>query len=274
MEENIKLSEVDTTGAAVHIAVAGIYPRDRSKGRTPVSYTHAVELAGGHPVVYSTFGKATGEGPIEGLRMFTGLDPEDTRLPEDAIGLVLPGGGDIDPSRYGATPHPRTYNVSDRRDTFETNLLRQALDRDIPVLAICRGMQLLNVHLGGTLDQHLADAEGRLDHDRDRPRAEPAHGAKFAQGSFLARVLGAHANVNSHHHQGLDKVADDLTEIGWADDGVLEAVVAPESYWVVGVQWHPEVMAPGDRDELDIFKGFVAATSRREASLAPTIRSA
>lgn len=274
MEKNIKLNEVDTTGASGNIVVTGILPRDRSKGRTPVTYTHAVELAGGRPVVFSTFDRASGEEPIENLRMLTDLHPEGTELPEDTRGLLLTGGGDVNPTRYGRSPHPRTQNVSDRRDTFELNLLGQALERDIPILAVCRGMQLLNVYFGGTLDQHLADSEGRLDHDRDRPRAEPAHGARFAPDSFLSGVLGPHANVNSHHHQGLDDVADELIEIGWAEDGVLEAVTAPEPYWVVGVQWHPEVMAPVDHQELDIFKKFVAATESREASIAPSVRSA
>ena len=274
MEKSIKLSEVDTTGASGHIAVAGIYPKDRSKPRTPITYTHAVDLAGGNPVVYSTFDRAPDEEEVSDLRMLTALDPKTVKLSDDATGLILPGGGDVDPQRYDQEPHARTHNVSDRRDEFEMNLLGQALERDIPVLAICRGMQLLNVYLGGTLDQHLAETEGRLDHDRDRPRSEPAHGARFAKGSFLAGILGPHAGVNSHHHQGLDDVADDLVEIGWAEDGVLEAVVAPEHYWVVGVQWHPEVMAPMSHEELDIFRRFVAATQSREASLAPTVRSA
>ncbi len=274
MERNIKLSQVDTTGDAGHIAVGGILPKNPSKPRTPIAYTHAVELAGGNPVVYSAFDRAPGEEPVKGVRMLTDLDPAETELPEDVTGLVLPGGGDIDPSRYGESPHPRTTNVSPRRDEFEMNLLAQALERDIPVLAICRGMQLLNVFLGGTLDQHLADTEGRLDHDRDRPRAEPAHGTRFTNGSFFGSVLGPHANVNSHHHQTLDEVAEDLIEVGWADDGVLEAVVAPDYFWVVGVQWHPEVMAPIDHKELEIFKRFVAATESREAALAPTVRSA
>ena len=273
MERKIKLSDFDTKGLNGHIAVAGIYPKDRSKPRTPISYTHAVELAGGTPVVYSTFEPAAKERPIPGLRVLNGLDPEGARLSENALGLVLTGGGDVDPACYGQRPHPRTHNVSTRRDAFELNLLGQALERDIPVFAICRGMQLLNVFLEGTLEQHLADTEGRLDHDRDRPRAEAAHGVRFADGSLLAEVFGEHANVNSHHHQGLDDIADELEEIGWADDGVLEAVVAPGYSWVLGVQWHPEVMAPIANDELEIFKRFVAATEDF-ARLAPSVRSA
>ncbi len=273
MERKIKLSDLDTKGASGHIAVAGIYPKDRSKPRTPITYTHAVELAGGTPVVYSTFERTPQDRTHNGLRVVEDLDPETVQLSDKAIGLVLPGGGDVDPARYGQRPHPRTHNVSPRRDAFEMNLLGQALDRDIPVLAICRGMQLLNVFFGGTLEQHLADREGRLDHDRDRPRAEPAHGVRFTKGSLLADVLGEHANVNSHHHQGLDDIADELEEIGWADDGILEAAVAPSYSWVVAVQWHPEVMAPLRREELDIFKHFVAA-AEDAARLTPSVRSA
>ena len=273
MQKNLERSEVDTTGGSRPIAVAGIYPEDRSKPRSPRNYTHAVELAGGRPIVLSTFDLAPGEEPLEGVPTLTELDPESARLPDEVAGLVLPGGGDINPSLYGSEPHPRTRNTSERRDAFEVNLLGQALEREIPVLAICRGMQLLNVYLGGTLDQHLAEAEGRLDHDRDRPRAEPAHGARFAKDSFMAGILGPHGNVNSHHHQGLDEVADDLVEIGWADDGVIEAVIAPDHPWVVGVQWHPEVMAPVDHTELEIFKQFVTATQTRKTSLT-AVRSA
>ena len=274
MERNLTLSDLDTKGAPGHIAVAGIYPRDRSRPRTPIAYTHAVDLAGGKPVVYSAFGPSEQDKPVRGLRVLHELDPETAELSEHATGLLLTGGGDIDPASYGQRPHPRTHNVSARRDTFEMTLLAQALERDIPVLAVCRGMQLLNVFLGGTLDQHLADTEGRLDHDRDRPRVEPAHGIRFSKGTFLTDVLGEHAQVNSHHHQGLDDVAGELEEIGWADDGVLEAVVAPRRSWVVGVQWHPEVMAPVHHDELEIFRRFVAATEDSAARIAPSIRSA
>lgn len=273
MQENVELSEVDTTGGSRHIAVAGIFPDDRSKPRSPRNYTHALELAGAHPIVLSTFPLAPGEEPLEGVPTLTELDPEGARLPDEVAGLVLPGGGDINPARYGQEPHPRTRNTNDRRDAFELNLLSQALEREIPVLAICRGMQLLNVYFGGTLDQHLADTEGHLDHDRDRPRAEPAHGARFTKDTLMAEVLGQHGNVNSHHHQGLDEVADELTEIGWADDGVIEAVVAPDHQWVIGVQWHPEVMAPVDHTELEIFKQFVAATESSATSLT-AVRSA
>lgn len=149
--------------------------------------------------------------------------------------------------------------MSHRRDRFELTLLQEALERDMPILAICHGMQLLNVHLGGTLDQHLADRGNVLQHDRDRPRAEAAHGAQIDENSPLARMLDTTTPVNSHHHQGLDRVAKDLREIAWAEDGVLEGVYAPGLGWVVGVQWHPEAMAPVDPRQRSIFEHFVGA---------------
>lgn len=205
----------------------------------------------------------------------TGIDPYDASGLDDADALLLPGGGDIDPEWYGCERHPRTHGVSHRRDRFELTLLAEALERDMPILAICHGMQLLNVHLGGTLDQHLADSPNRLQHDRDRPRAEPAHRIRIADDSPLAEIIGATtAPVNSHHHQGLDRVADGLVEIAWAEDGVLEGVYAPGRSWVVGVQWHPEAMAPVDPRQLEIFEDLVAAGAHTQPSHSATELSA
>jgi putative glutamine amidotransferase len=175
---------------------------------------------------------------------------------------MLTGGGDVDPAFYGQEPHTRTYNVSPQRDRFEFSLLERALELDMPVLAICRGMQVLNVFLGGTLEQHLVDTSGRLDHYRDRPRAEAAHEVHLRAGTWLADWLGQRVPVNSHHHQGLDLVADPLQEAGRAEDGVLEAVVSHAHSWVVGVQWHPEAMVPIDPAQVAIFKAFVEAAER------------
>jgi putative glutamine amidotransferase len=119
-------------------------------------------------------------------------------------------------------------------------------------------MQLLNVHLGGTLNQHLLDDPKKLDHYRDRPIAEPAHSVAFKEGTLIEEIFGdVRADVNTHHHQGLEDVAAPLEEIGWAEDGVLEAVVSKEHSWVLGVQWHPEAMAPVDKKELAMFEAFV-----------------
>ena len=257
------MSNPDTTsGPGGRIVVTGLLPRDRTRPHIPIAYVHALKQVGGDPVVMSAHGLGPKDKIPEGVEVLAELDPE-ADLPADTVGLVLTGGGDVDPGLYGAEAHPRTNNVSRRRDEFEMSLLDGALERNVPVLAICRGMQLLNVSLGGTLEQHLADVEGRLAHDRDRPRAEPAHGVNIDPGNELAEVFERrHVPVNSHHHQGLDAVAESLSEVAWAEDGVLEGVVSEEHPWVVGVQWHPEVMAPVDRVERHLFESFVTATER------------
>lgn len=140
----------------------------------------------------------------------------------------------------------------------------------MPILTICHGMQLMNVCFGGTLVQHIADSPRRLNHDRDRPRAEPAHGLHLKEGSLLAEIFGSvSVQINSHHHQGLDGAAGPLEEIGWAEDGVLEAVVSNDHTWVVGVQWHPEAMAPVDKAQLKLFEAFVGAVESYSVQGAP-----
>ena len=242
--------------------VSALKPRDCHCGRIPVDYLAALRRAGGAPVVVSALEMCSEEAPSGHLEVLDALTPDDVSALEDSRGLVLTGGGDVDPAFYGQERHPSTYNVSRRRDLFEFNLLAEALARDMPVLAICRGMQLLNVHLGGTLEQHLSDRPRRLEHDRDRLRAEPAHEVRTVTGSGLASWIGRRAPVNSHHHQGLDVVARPLEEIAYAEDGVLEAVASREHSWVVGVQWHPESMVLVEPRQLEIFAAFVAATER------------
>jgi putative glutamine amidotransferase len=228
----------------------------------PVPYVAAVEASGGRARALSTFPLPPTEKVPDGMDALLGLDPSDAGPLEGASGLVLPGGGDIDPEWYGCPRHPRTKNVSHRRDRFELTLLGSALEHDIPVLAICHGMQLLNVLLGGTLDQHLSDDPARLDHDRDRPRAEPVHGIRVKEGSLLAGLLDSEAPVNSHHHQGLQNIGRGLEEVAWSGDGVLEAVEMPEQSWVLGVQWHPEAMAAVDGGQKRIFDEFVRQCAR------------
>jgi putative glutamine amidotransferase len=244
------------------IAVSAPKPRDQDCARVPVDYVDAVRRAGGDPYVLSTYAICPGERRPDDLEVVDGLEVTETKQVEGASGLILTGGGDVDPAFYGQEAHPRTYNVSPQRDRFEFNLLEEALSRDMPVLAICRGMQVLNVHLGGTLEQHLLDTAGRLEHYRDRTRAEPAHEVHLRPGTWLADWLGERAPVNSHHHQGLDVVAEGLQEAGRAEDGVLEAVVSHAHSWVVGVQWHPEAMVPLDDTQLTIFRALVEAAGR------------
>ncbi len=261
---------MDTTGG--WIAVIAQWREGYAK--IPAPYVHALELAGGRARVLSNFQRRPDDDtPIPAGSRF-GLAVDDTSCLNGAWGLLIPGGGDIDPALYGAERHPRTHKVSTERDRFELALLGAALDRDMPVLAICHGMQLLNVHLGGTLEQHLADDPDHLDHDRDRPRAEPGHHVRVKSHSVLEPILGKHAAVNSHHHQGLARVSPELEQIAWAEDDVLEAVAMPSRSWVLGVQWHPEAMAPVDHKELDIFRSFVDAANDYAAEAQQEARSA
>jgi putative glutamine amidotransferase len=172
----------------------------------------------------------------------TAEDPDATLDPLDA--LVLAGGADVDPAAYGAEPHHCTTGTRPERDAAEIPLARRALERDIPVLGICRGMQLLNVALGGTLIQHLPDDVGHGDHRRHLGSFEDAdHDVRLAPGSLAARACEEllHA-TKSHHHQAVDALGDGIVATGWSElDDLVEAIELPEASWALGVQWHPEV---------------------------------
>jgi putative glutamine amidotransferase len=155
--------------------------------------------------------------------------------------LILAGGADVDPATYGATPHPKTGVRWPERDQFEIALVRRALDRAMPVLGVCRGMQILNVALGGTLIQHLDDVIGS-DRHRHTPGAFGDHEVRLAPGSLAARTAGAERLVvKSHHHQGVDRLGADLLPTGWSvEDEVVEAIELPGQGFALGVLWHPE----------------------------------
>ncbi len=248
------------------IAVAAQWDAATGHGKLPLHYLAALMGAGAEPVVATPFAMDPTPAASPGLAdvaCLQGLDPADASVLEGAAGLLIPGGGDIDPAWYGRDRHPRTTKVSHVRDTFEATLLEAALGDDLAVLCICHGMQMLNVHHGGTLIQHLADDGSRLEHDRDRPRAEPVHEVRIEPGSRVHRAVGAErVAVNSHHHQGIERTGEGLREVAWADDGVVEALEATGRSWVVGVQWHPEVMAPLDARQRALFERFVAAARR------------
>jgi putative glutamine amidotransferase len=173
-------------------------------------------------------------------------------LIERLDGLVLSGGADIDPARYGADRHPATVGIRPERDASDLALLAAALARRIPVLGICRGMQLMIVSAGGTLHQHLPEVVG---HDRHRPEVGTfgEHTVRLQPTSQLARILTERATVRSYHHQGVATTGSANTT-GWADDGSVEAVELPGRPFALGVLWHPEA-----GDDLRLFAALVDA---------------
>jgi anthranilate synthase component 2/putative glutamine amidotransferase len=170
---------------------------------------------------------------------------------------VLAGGADLEPERYGQAPGPHTTVLRPDRDATELAVLQAALARDLPLLAICRGMQLLNVALGGDLVQHLPDVPGTTCHDPG-PGLFERRQVHTAPGSELHRLLGPTAAVDCHHHQAVDRIAPDLTPSAWADDGVVEAVEAAGRSFCVGVQCHPEA-----GDDRRLFAAHVSAARLR-----------
>jgi len=176
-------------------------------------------------------------------------------------GLVLQGGGDVHPEHYGGELHPQTNTLDRRRDEFELELLRGARERRMPVLGICRGIQLVNVGYGGTLVQHLPEVTD-LDHEQLGSWDAVAHRVEIAPGSRLAHVLGTtELDVNSVHHQAVDRLGAGLRPVAWADDGVVEAI-EHETEPVLAVQWHPEWTASVDwARQRRLFESLVSGTS-------------
>jgi gamma-glutamyl-gamma-aminobutyrate hydrolase PuuD len=203
----------------------------------PHTYVEAVTRAGGTAVVLPP--QPAGAGDVLG------------RI--DA--LLLAGGPDVDPARYGAPPHPRTGEPHEARDAWEFGLLAGALDRDLPLFAVCRGMQVLNVALGGALVQHLPDRAGHSAH-QPAPAAFGRLTVRVRSGTWLHGVLGSSAEVSCYHHQAVGALGEGLLPAAWSEDGTVEAVELPGRRFAVGVQWHPEVDAARDPR---LFTAFVAA---------------
>jgi putative glutamine amidotransferase len=182
-----------------------------------------------------------------GMAVLIPPDPELVEDPDEVLdrldGLVLAGGADVDPSAYGADPHPATKNTVPERDATEIALARRALERELPVLGICRGMQVMNVAQGGTLCQHLPELFGHEDHRRVPGSFDGAdHDVRLAGGSLAARAAGEETHeTKSHHHQGIDELGEGFEITGWsALDDLPEAIEVPGHRFALGVQWHPE----------------------------------
>jgi putative glutamine amidotransferase len=229
---------------------------ERQTFSLPCEYVDVVRLVGGVPVILPAV-----EGEI----------PEALDTVE---ALILPGGGDVDPARYGGLHHEANYGISLERDGFEIALARAALARpNFPLLCICRGMQLLNVALGGDLVSHIPDHFGERVVHRHPERLPVEHTVEIDAGSRLADVFGATAlNVQSVHHQAVHRLGRGLRAVAWSPDGVIEAIESVDHPFVIGVQWHPELGALGDQRQRRLFEALVsrpqAATRRRSASTA------
>jgi putative glutamine amidotransferase len=208
---------------------------------SPLAYVTSVEGAGGRALLVPP----SEDGVEETL--------------EALDGLILSGGEDLHPEHYGADPHAETQQTRPERDRAELALLEGALARDMPVLAICRGSQVLNVGLGGDLDQHLPDSLGS-DRHKHTPGEFADHDVDLEEGSRLAGLLGERAPVKSHHHQGYGRLGDGLKPVAWAEDGTIEALELPEKRFALGVLWHPE-----EGEDFALFSALVeAARAYRE----------
>ena len=216
----------------------------------PEAYAEAVWRAGGRPVLLTAHeGSDLGEADEEAL--LRGLD-----------GLLLAGGGDVDPFLYDTEPHETLYGQDRDRDLLEMAILREAVASRVPVLAICRGIQLANVALGGTLHQHVPDLGTDL-HGSPRGEGYTPHEVEIAAGSRLAEICGAGAHVvQSSHHQAIDILGDGFTITAETEDGIVEGIERADS-WFVGVQWHPEVAATGEPEQQALFDAFVSEAASR-----------
>lgn len=219
------------------------------------TYRNSVVRAGGIPLLLA---------PVTDEQIPTVLDRID--------GLVMTGGGDVDPDRYGGRRVKEMYGINNERDRFEIDLARHAYARKMPVLAICRGIQVLNVALGGTLIEDIPTEIGSDYHAKVGPEAYQAfQNVSIDESCGLAAMLGAtEVSVNSIHHQALRQVADGIHPVAWADDGVIEAIEADDPDWpLIGVQWHPEYLSEVDDDPSQrIFSAFIENANRARVATA------
>jgi putative glutamine amidotransferase len=214
---------------------------DTEAALVPAAYVDAVERAGGVPLLVPP-----------GAAIDETLDVVD--------GLIFSGGSDLDPELYGAEAHAETAGIVRERDDFELALMQAALGRDLPVLAICRGSQILNVALGGGLEQHVPDRVG-TDVHKETAGVFAEHDVALVPETQLASILGERHDVKSHHHQGFGELGRGLREAARAPDGTLEAVEDPARRFTLGVLWHPE-----EGDDMALFEALVEAAAERKGS--------
>lgn len=224
------------------------------------TYTDAIHAAGGIPVIL----------PVS--------EPDLDAVLGRIDGLLLSGGGDIDPGRFSEKAvHPRTYGITAERDAFEIAAFRTAVERDIATLCICRGIQVMSVAQGGTLHQHIPDdVPGEIGHrqqERGRTRDDLGHTVRLTDGPHLLRsILGKdQLEVNSFHHQSVATPGKHLRIVATSSDGVVEALWHPGMRFGLGVQWHPEMLAHLHADHAALFAAFIAAT-QQTSSIAPDLR--
>ena len=214
----------------------------------PAAYVEAVRLAGGLPIILPP-----GEQGI-------------TVVLERVDGLILSGGGDIDPNLYDGSKHPANYMVDAERDRYELPLARLAVEKGHPTLAICRGTQVLNVALGGDLIEHIPDVYGDELAHRLPSRKPVDHEVRVAPDTHLAQILGqTEPIVRSWHHQALKRLGKGLQPTAWAADGVIEAVESGSSGWLIGVLWHPELTLSTEPSQR-LFSALIAAARQRRLS--------
>ena len=238
-------SEAGTTGAPL-IGLTTYHRNGDHKFDLPAEYVDAVRRGGGIPVLVPP-GESRWEDVLQRL---------------DAV--VLTGGGDVSPEAYGGSDHPTLYMVDHERDASELSLARRAVDAGLPTLGICRGTQVLNVALGGTLVEHLPDVVGEEVSHRAPPREPIHHAVAVEPGSRLADVVGRlEFDCASWHHQSLKDVAPGLDVVAHAPDGTIEAVELVDHPWLIAVQWHPELTAADDATQQRLFDALAAAASAR-----------
>ncbi len=253
-----------------------------SPHRRPLVAMPAYLLAAGRVRAWADSALAVPEAYVAALRraglrpvmLAPGEDGEAAEVLEPFDGLVLVGGGDVEPARYGAPGHPAVYGVDPERDELEIALAREAVASGLPLLAVCRGQQVLDVALGGSLIPHLPDRPGLAGHGRPSGDGEATvHEVLVSDGSRLASAVGPGPleGCVSVHHQAIDRVAEPLVVTGRSRDGVIEAVETPPGEgWVLAVQWHPERAASADPAQQAIFDAFGQAVRRLSPSLTPT----